>query len=70
MLLKPLGLFLAWTWPLWEFLFVYCLVGAIIRGIQEAGDGQDRRSGEYTFWAALSFAIILSGTLSLLVMVA
>ena len=65
MLFKVFGIFFAWTWILWAFLFVFCLVAAISRAIQEAGDGQDHKSALYTFWAALFFAVILGGLSSL-----
>ena len=62
MLFKVFGIFFAWTWILWAFLFV---LAAISRAIQEAGDGQDHKSVLYTFWAALFFAVILGGFSSL-----
>ena len=65
MLFHALGIFFAWTWFIWAFVFVFCLVGAITRGIQEAGDGQDRKSGLYTLFAALSLAVILGGMTSM-----
>ena len=42
------GVLFAWTWPIWAFVFVFCLAAAIYRAVQEAGDGKTRRgSGWY-----------------------
>ena len=68
MVFEVLGIFFAWTWFLWAFVFVFCLVAAIKRAVQEAVKSQDRNAETFTFWAALSFAVILGGTASLLVM--
>ena len=68
MVFQALAIFFAWTWPIWAFVFVFCLVSAISRSVQEAADGKKRNSGKMTFWAAFSLAVILGGTASLLVM--
>ena len=70
MLFQMLGTFFAWTWFIWAFVFVFCLVSAIKRSVQEAAGDQDQNSSTYAFWAALSFAVILGGMASLLVMAA
>ena len=70
MIFQALGFILAWTWPIWAFAFVYCLVTAIAIAVREEEDGKDRKSGAYTFFAALSLAVILGGTISLLAMAA
>ena len=68
MVFKFLGIFFAWTWFIWALVFVFCLVSAITRSVQEAADGQDHKSGLYTGLAALSFAVIVGGLASLIVM--
>ena len=70
MLAVILGVLFFWTWPVWAFVFVYCLVAAISDAVQEKSDGQKRKSRRYTFWAAVSFAVILGGIVSLFVMTA
>lgn len=67
MVFKALGILFAWTWPVWAFVFVFCLVSAIARAVQARSDGQDNRATLFTFWAALALAVILGGTTSLLV---
>ena len=69
MVSEILGYFFAWTWPIWAIVFVVSMVSAISRTIQEAGDGRDRGSVWSVFWAALSFAVILGGITSLIVMI-
>ena len=68
MVSQILAIFFAWTWPVWAFVFIFCLVSAVSRSVQEAADGQEHGSTLRTFWAALSLAVILGGTVSLLVM--
>ena len=61
MVWEILGILFAWTWPIWAFVFVFCLAAAISRAVQEAGDGKSRGSGWYAFGAALALAVILGG---------
>ena len=68
MVWEILGILFAWTWPIWAFVFVFCLAAAISRAVQEAGDGESRGSGWYAFGAALALAVILGGLVSLIVM--
>ena len=68
MVWEILGILFAWTWPIWAFVFVFCLAAAISRAVQEAGDGKSRGSGWYAFGAALALAVILGGLVSLIVM--
>ena len=68
MVWEILGILFAWTWPIWAFVFVFCLAAAISRAGQEAGDGKSRGSGWYAFGAALALAVILGGLVSLIVM--
>ena len=68
MVSEILGILFAWTWPIWAFVFVFCLAAAISRAVQEAGDGKSRGSGWYAFGAALALAVILGGLVSLIVM--
>ena len=65
MIFKVLGIFFAWTWLIWAFVFVFCLVSAIKRSVQEASSGEEKNAVWPTFWAALSFAVILGGMASL-----
>ena len=69
MIFQGLGFFFAWTWPLWAIAFVYFLVTAVSAAVREE-DGKDRESGLYTALAAVSLAVILGGTISLLAMAA
>lgn len=68
MVFQPFAVFFAWTWFIWAFVFVFCLVSAITRSVQEAADGQDHKSGLYTALAALAFAVIVGGLASLFVL--
>ncbi len=68
MLFQFLAVLLAWTWPIWAFVFVFCLVTAISLSVRENSDGRDKNVTLFTFWAALSLAVILGGTLSLVVL--
>lgn len=70
MIFQGLGFFFAWTWPLWAIAFVYFLVTAVSAAVREEADGKDRKSGLYTALAAVSLAVILGGTISLLAMAA
>ena len=64
MVSRILGIFFAWTWPVWAFVFVFCLVSAIARAVRERSDGEDKGATLFTFWAALSLAVILGGMVS------
>ena len=55
---------LLYTAPVWAFVFVYCLVNAITRSVQEAADGEDRNSKIMKFWAGLALSIIVWGLIS------
>ncbi len=68
MIFPVLGIFFGWTWFIWAFVFVFCLVSAIKRSVQEASSGEDKNSAWPAFWAALSFAVILGGMASLFAM--
>ena len=68
MVWEILGILFAWTWPIWAFVFVFCLAAAISRAVQEAGDGKSRGSGWYAFGAARARAGLLGGLGSLIVM--
>ena len=55
---------LLYTAPVCAFVFVYSLVNAITRSIQEAADGEKRNSGIMKFWAGLALSIIVWGLIS------
>ena len=40
MVWEILGILFAWTWPIWAFVFVFCLAAAISRAVQEEETGR------------------------------
>ena len=50
MIFPVLGIFFGWTWFIWAFVFVFCLVSAIKRSVQEASSGEDKNSAWPAFW--------------------
>lgn len=60
------GLIFSYTWLIWAFAFVFCLVSAIRRAVREAADGEGRNSARWTFLAARFFSVIIGGLTSLL----
>ena len=66
MIIYELGFWFAWTWFIWPFVFVLCLVSAVSRAVQEAKDETPHNSRAYAFAAGLALAVMTGGFVALM----
>lgn len=56
-----LGVIFSWTWWVWCPAFIFCLVSAIRRSVQQVMTGEEKLALHFTCLAALLFTVIVGG---------
>ena len=50
-----------YTWFIWPPVFVYNLISAIRHACQAPSEEQEKKCGQASAWAAVSFTVIIGG---------
>ena len=64
------GAIFSWTWWLWCPAFIFCLVSAIRRSVQQTTAGEGNFALHFTLLAAILFTLIIGGLVEMICMYA